>query len=191
VSGDPAPDGRDVAFRREVPQGDDRERLVCQSCGFIHYQNPLVVVGSVTTSGDRVLLCRRAIEPRDGYWTIPAGYLELGESAEDGARREAVEEANARIEIDALLGVYSIPHVNQVQLIYRARLASPDISPGPESREVRLFGWDEIPWSELAFPSVHWSLRHHREVDGIGTFAPFTAPGPERWRPDPIQEGGA
>src|SRR5688572_26705140 len=139
---------------RRVPAGDDKPRLVCPDCEYVAYENPKIVVGSVVSHGDRVLLCRRAIEPRRGFWTLPAGYLELHESPEDGARREALEEACASIEVDGLLAVYSIPRISQVQLIYRASLPGGAFSPGPESLETRLFGWDEIPWGELAFPSV-------------------------------------
>jgi ADP-ribose pyrophosphatase YjhB (NUDIX family) len=151
----------------KIPEGDNRERKVCPECGFIDYENPKVVVGSVVTRGERILLCRRAIEPRKGYWTIPAGYLELHESTEDGARREAQEEAEATIEIDGILAVYAIPRLSQVQLIYHARLVS-EVAPGPESLEVKLFRWDEIPWRDLAFPSVHWSLRQYREARESG-----------------------
>ena len=156
---------------RAVPDGDDRERLVCPDCGFVQYDNPKIVVGAVVTSGDRVLLCRRAIPPRKGFWTLPAGYLELNESALDGARREAWEEARATIAIDALLAVYNIPRISQVQLIWRARLASETFEPGPESLEVKLFGWDELPWDALAFPSVRWALGHAREVGDAAVFA--------------------
>ncbi len=117
---------------RETPVGDNRPRLVCPECTFIQYDNPLVVVGSVVTRDDRILLCRRAIEPRRGYWTIPAGYLELNEAAEEGAIREAAEEACAKIAIDALLAVYNITRISQVQLIHRAVLRSPDIAAGEE-----------------------------------------------------------
>jgi ADP-ribose pyrophosphatase YjhB (NUDIX family) len=151
----------------KIPEGDNRERKVCPDCGFIDYENPKIVVGSVVTRGEQVLLCRRAIEPRKGYWTIPAGYLELHETPEDGARREAQEEAEATIEIDGTLAVYAIPRLSQVQLIYHARLVS-NVAPGPESLEVKLFGWDEIPWRDLAFPSVHWSLRQYREARESG-----------------------
>jgi ADP-ribose pyrophosphatase YjhB (NUDIX family) len=152
------------------PEGDDRERHVCSSCGMIHYRNPRVVVGALCSWGDRILLCRRAIEPRAGFWTIPAGYLELGESAEEGARREAWEEARADIEIEGLIAVYSVPRAEQVQLLYRARLLHPKVEPGPESLDVRLVGWTEIPWNELAFPTVDWVLRRGREL--------HTKPGP-------------
>ena len=131
---------------RMIPEGDDRQRLVCTDCGFINYENPKIVVGSVAAWEDRILLCRRAIEPSKGLWTLPAGYMELNETTAEGAKREAWEEARARIEIDCLLAVYEIPRISQVQLIYRARLRSPDVEPGPESLEVGLFRWDEIPW---------------------------------------------
>lgn len=163
-------------FQRRVPDGDDRERLVCGDCGFIHYENPKVVVGAVVARGDEILLCRRAIEPRKGFWTLPAGYLELGESAAEGARREAWEEARAEIEIDQLLAVYSIRRISQIQLIYRARLLSEAVSAGPESEEVGLFGWSEIPWDEIAFPSVHWALNDHASLRDSVVFAPRSNP---------------
>jgi ADP-ribose pyrophosphatase YjhB (NUDIX family) len=159
-----------------VPEGDDRPRMTCPDCGFIAYENPKVVVGSVVLDGDRILLCRRAIEPRRGYWTLPAGYLELQESTEAGAQREAWEEARARIALDGVLAVYNIPRISQVQVIYRARLVDPAIAPGPESLEVALFRWEEIPWADLAFPSVHWALRHWRESDGAADFAARSNP---------------
>lgn len=161
---------------RETPEGDNRPRLVCPECTYIKYDNPLVVVGAVVTWEDRILLCRRAIEPRHGYWTIPAGYLELNEDAETGAKREAKEEACADIEIDALLGVYNVTRISQVQLIYRATLLSPDIAAGEESLEVGLFDWDDIPWDDIAFPSVNWALHHHREVAGKAAFIARTNP---------------
>ena len=163
-------------FQSEIPEGDDRPRLVCSDCGFIRYENPKVVVGSVATWEDRILLCRRAIDPRKGYWTLPAGYLELNETAAEGALREAWEEARARLELDQLLAVYSIPRISQIQLIYRARLVSAEVSPGPETQETGLFLWDEIPWEDIAFPSVHWALGHHKEVLGETTFAPRANP---------------
>ena len=153
---------------RTVPEGDTRERTVCPDCGFIAYENPKIVVGAVVFSDGRFLLCKRAIEPRRGYWTLPAGYLEVNESTMDGAAREALEEAGARIAIDGLLAVYDIPRISQVQMIYRARLAAPGFEPGPESLEVQLFAWEEIPWDDLAFPSVRWSLQHFREWQRTG-----------------------
>ena len=168
TSGDPAaPQG---PIHRAIPDGDNRERLVCQDCGFIHYQNPKVVVGAIVTFGDKFLLCRRAIEPRRGFWTMPAGYMEMNESASAGAMREAWEEARARIVIDGLLAMYDVPRLGQVQIIYRAHLDTPDFAAGEESLECRLFGWDEIPWPELAFPSVHWGLKHHHEAAASGDY---------------------
>jgi ADP-ribose pyrophosphatase YjhB (NUDIX family) len=161
---------------RAIPEGDDRERLICPDCGFVAYENPKIVAGSVVSVGGKIMLCLRAIEPRKGFWTLPAGYLELHESPEAGARREAWEEARARIAIDALLAVYAIPRISQVQLIYRATLAEPGFSAGPESQEVKLFGWDEIPWSDLAFPSVHWALAEYRARLGQTAFAPGVNP---------------
>jgi len=160
-----------ASFLRRIPQDDNRERLVCAECGYVAYENPKVIVGSVIGLGDRVLMCRRAIQPRTGFWTLPAGYLELGETLEEGAAREAMEEAQAVIAIDGILAVYSIARIGQVQVIFRARFADsgpPVFAPGPESREVRLFSWDNIPWDQIAFPSVHWALRAWREA-GSGT----------------------
>jgi ADP-ribose pyrophosphatase YjhB (NUDIX family) len=167
------------SFERRVLTPDDRPRLVCTDCGFVDYENPKIVVGSVVRTDDRILLCRRAIEPRAGFWTIPAGYLEIGETPEEGAMREAREEACARIEIEALLAVYGIPRLGQVQLIFRSRLAAPGIAAGPESREVALFTWDRIPWDELAFPSVRWALDYFARTRELTVFAPQRGPSGE------------
>ena len=148
-------------FERTIPDGDNRERLVCRDCGHIDYQNPKIVVGAVVVHDGRILLCKRAIEPRRGYWTLPAGFMELGETTEEGAKREAMEEAEADIALEGMLACYSISRIGQVQLIYRARFAdpaNPRFAAGPESEDVRLFDWDDIPWDELAFPTVRWSL---------------------------------
>lgn len=146
-------------FVRRVPEGDNRERLVCPSCGHVAYENPKIVVGSVIVLERRVLLCRRAIPPRRGLWTLPAGYLELGALVEEGARREALEEAEADIALDGILGVFTISRIGQVQVIFRARFAGgPRFAPGTESLEVGLFAWAEIPWTAIAFPSVIWAL---------------------------------
>lgn len=173
-------------FARAIPEGDDRERSVCADCGFVDYENPKVVVGTVATialpEGERILLCRRAIMPRAGFWTLPAGYLELNESPAVGAAREAWEEARAKLEINQLLAVYAIERISQVQLIYRARLVDPAVSAGPESQEVGLFAWDEIPWDHLAFPSVEWALSHWRETSGESAFAPKSNPSGETGR---------
>ena len=161
------PDLPQPAFERQVPGGDSRERDVCTHCGFIDYQNPKVVVGSVVSHDGRVLLCRRAIEPRSGYWTLPAGYLELGETVEAGAMREAQEEAEADIAIEGVLALFSISRIGQVQVIFRASFAAaPHFAAGPESAEVGLFAWDEIPWNDIAFPSVHWALDAWRSSYG-------------------------
>ncbi|MGH7060253.1 MAG: NUDIX domain-containing protein [Stellaceae bacterium] len=155
---------------RSIPEGDNRERMVCAECGFILYDNPKIVVGSVARWGERILLCRRSIEPRLGFWTLPAGYLELNESASAGAEREAWEEARARIEIEGLLAIYDIPRISQVQLIYRARLLDEAVEAGPESLEVGLFRWEEIPWDRLAFPSNRWALLHDHEARATRDF---------------------
>ena len=161
---------------RRIPDGDTLERLVCPDCGYISYENPKVVVGSVALWDGEVLMCRRAIPPRKGYWTLPAGYLELNETTAEGAIREAWEEARATLEIRALLAVYNIPRISQVQLIYLADLADANVSPGPESEAVALYGWDDIPWDEIAFPSVRWALNHWHEMRGRNTFPPCTNP---------------
>jgi ADP-ribose pyrophosphatase YjhB (NUDIX family) len=155
------------SFVRRVPEGDNRERSVCAECGYVAYENPKVIVGSVVVSDDHVLLCRRAIEPRHGYWTLPAGYLELGETLEEGAAREAAEEAEADISLDGILGIFSIARIGQIQVIFRARFThpeSPSFGAGAESLDVRLFAWDKIPWAEIAFPSVHWALQAWHKV---------------------------
>jgi ADP-ribose pyrophosphatase YjhB (NUDIX family) len=150
------------SFVRHIPEGDNRERLVCADCGYVAYENPKVVVGSVVVADGRVLMCRRAIEPRKGFWTLPAGFMELGETLEEGAAREALEEASAAIAIEGILGVFSIARIAQVQVIFRARFRDagpPVFAAGPESLDVRLFASDEIPWNEIAFPSVRWALQ--------------------------------
>lgn len=151
---------------RTVPEGDSRERLVCPDCGHIDYQNPKIVVGAVCAWEDRILLCRRAIEPRLGLWTIPAGYMETGESTAEGALREVWEEAGAKAEIERLIGVYEVPRVSHVYMVYRARLLAPGCAPGEESLEAGLFAWDDIPWDRLAFSSVGWSLERFRSGGG-------------------------
>ncbi|MGH6719349.1 MAG: NUDIX hydrolase [Alphaproteobacteria bacterium] len=171
---EPAPPQGPTTLR--VPEGDNRERLVCASCGFVLYRNPKVVVGAVIEHDARLVLCRRAIDPRKGFWTIPAGYLELAETTAEGARREAREEAGAEIAIEGTLAVYSIPRISQVQVIYAARLAKPGIAPGPETLEARLAPWADIPWDELAFPSVRWALNHWRERVTLGDTAARTNP---------------
>jgi ADP-ribose pyrophosphatase YjhB (NUDIX family) len=167
---------RPPSFALKVPEGDNRPRRVCEGCGFIDYVNPKVVVGVVCEWEGRVLLCRRAIEPRRGHWTMPAGFLEEGESVEAGAQREAWEEARADVELTGLLGVYSIPRISQVHVTFRGRLRSPAVSAGEESLEVRLYGWDDIPWSDLAFPSVEWALHDFAAARGRDVFSASSNP---------------
>jgi ADP-ribose pyrophosphatase YjhB (NUDIX family) len=143
-----------------MPSGDNRVRSVCTVCAAVHYQNPNVVVGCVAYCAEGYLLCRRAIEPRRGFWTIPAGYLELNETTEQGALREAKEESGAQLAIVSLLAVYNLAHLSQVQILYLAEMTSAEIAPGEESLAVQIFAWHDIPWSELAFPSVYWALHH-------------------------------
>ena len=160
--------GAATAYR--IPEGDSLLRAVCGTCGTIHYQNPKMVVGCIATLEDRILLCRRAIQPRHGLWTLPAGFMENDESASEGAAREALEEANARVEIIDLYTVYSIPHISQVYMMFRAKLLDPDVSPGLESLEVKLATESEIPWGELAFAMVRRTLEHFFADRKAGTF---------------------
>jgi ADP-ribose pyrophosphatase YjhB (NUDIX family) len=152
--------GTAVAYR--VPDdGDTKERAVCPACHTIHYENPLNVVGTVPYFGDRVLLCKRNIEPRWGKWTLPAGFMELGETTEQGAARETDEEAGAQFEMEALFSVMSVPRVGQVHLFYRAKLLSDQFNPGVETIEAKLFTEAEIPWEEIAFRTVKETLQHY------------------------------
>ena len=165
------------SFSMQIPPGDDRERRVCNACDFVDYVNPKIVAGSVVVHEDKILLCRRAIEPRRNFWTLPAGFMELNETVEEAAQREAREEACADIAIDALLAVYSIPRISQVQLMFLAHLNAPNIDVGPESLEVGLFAWNDIPWDELAFPSVKWALENYQSIkDKPDGFVPFSNP---------------
>lgn len=164
------------SFIKTIPDGDTHNRSVCEHCGFVNYQNPKIVTGSVVRHDCKILMCRRAIEPRRGYWTIPAGYMEMNETPEDGARREAREEACADLELSTLLAVYTVPRLSQVQLIYRATLKQDYFAVGEESLEVKLFGFDEIPWEEIAFPTVHWALNHDRQVADGSAIGPFINP---------------
>lgn len=144
---------------RRVPEGDNLPRYVCDECSRIHYQNPRIIAGCVAQWEDRVLLCRRAIEPRHGRWTLPAGFMENGETADAAAVRETLEEARARVELEHLYTLFSLPHINQVYLLYRGRLLDLEFAPGPESLEVELFREQDIPWDELAFPTITETLR--------------------------------
>lgn len=166
---------------RKIPDGDNRHRLVCDDCGFINYDNPKIVTGALPVAPDgRILICKRAIEPRLGYWTLPAGFLENEETVQEGAAREAREEAFAEIEIGLMLGMFNIPRISQVQILFLARLLNPDtVRPGPESLEVRLVEWHQIPWNEIAFPSVRWTLEYYDKMRGQEHFPPTTNPGGE------------
>ena len=148
--------GQKVSFR--IPDGDTLPRFVCDACNIIHYQNPKMVVGCVPEWEDKILLCRRAIEPRYGLWTLPAGFLENNETAPAGAARETLEEANARVEVGELYSFISLPHISQVYAMFRARLLDLNYSAGSESLEVKLFTEDDVPWDHLAFRVEH--LRH-------------------------------
>jgi len=138
--------------------GDTHERAICPACATVHYENPLNVVGTLPYLGERVLLCKRNIEPRWGKWTLPAGFMELGETAAQGAARETVEEAGAQFELEGLLSVLSVPRVGQVHLFWQARLLSDRFDPGPETIEAQLFSEHEIPWDEIAFRTVRETL---------------------------------
>ena len=162
--------GKSLSY--STPPGDDRPRYLCNSCGAIHYQNPLMVVGCIPEVEDKILLCRRAIEPCADKWTLPAGYLENGETVSDGAMRETYEEACARVEIIAPYAIYNISHVSQIYLMFRARLLDHDFKPGSESKEVRLFGEEEIPWGEIAFTVITKTLRDYFRDRAQGKF-PF------------------
>jgi ADP-ribose pyrophosphatase YjhB (NUDIX family) len=157
----------------KIPQGDNLQRFVCDDCESVHYQNPKIVAGCIVQWEEKILLCRRAIEPRMGLWTIPAGFMELGETINDAATRETLEEAQAVAQIDELFAIYNIPHVSQVYVIFRAHLETPDFSPGEESLEARLFAEDEIPWDELAFQVVRESLLQYFECRRVNDLRPF------------------
>ena len=156
---------------RRVPPGDNLPRWVCDQCGVIHYQNPLVVVGTIPEHEGRILLCRRAIEPRYGYWTLPAGFMENDETTAQAAERETLEEAGARIELSEPFSLLSVPYVNQVHLFYRARLLDLDFRPGEESLEVALYDEAAVPWKEIAFRTVATTLRHWFADRARGAFA--------------------
>jgi ADP-ribose pyrophosphatase YjhB (NUDIX family) len=165
--------GAAVAYR--LPDdGDTRERAVCPACDTIHYENPLNVVGTVPYLGDKVLLCKRNIEPRWGKWTLPAGFMELGETTAQGAARETDEEAGAQIEMQGLITVLCVPQVNQVHLYYLARLLSDTFDPGHETIEARLFTEEQIPWDEIAFKTVRETLLRYFEDRRKGVFSVHT-----------------
>ena len=150
-----------AAISLRIPLGDSRQRYICDQCDTIHYQNPRVVTGCLVTWNDSVLLCRRAINPRAGLWTLPAGFLENGETTEQGAARETWEEACARVEVKELYTLFSLPHISQIYMFYRAELVDGVYSAGSETTEAELFKEQDVPWSELAFPVVERTLEHY------------------------------
>ena len=177
----------------KVPRDDDRRRHVCSACGKVHYQNPKIVTGCLPVWKDSVLLCRRAIEPRSGFWTVPAGFMELGETVQQGAVRETWEEARARVELLAPYSMFNLPHVNQLYVIFRARLLDLEFEAGPESEAVRLFTEQEIPWGDLAFGTVRQTLLFYFNDRALGRFplrSGTIVPGESgfRYEPGPDEE---
>jgi ADP-ribose pyrophosphatase YjhB (NUDIX family) len=160
--------GKAVALK--IPPGDNRMRFCCDFCGAIHYQNPRLVVGTLPAWDDLVLLCRRAIEPRHGFWTLPAGFLENDETTAEGAARETIEEAGARIELGPMFTMFDVVHVQQVHVFYRARLLDLEFKPGIESLEVRMFSEADIPWRDIAFRTVSQTLEHYFSDRSRGVF---------------------
>jgi ADP-ribose pyrophosphatase YjhB (NUDIX family) len=160
--------GEAVSVR--VPKGDNLPRHVCDACGIVHYQNPKVVVGCIPEWEDRILLCRRAIEPRYGLWTLPAGFMENGETVQQGAARETLEEACARVSVGDLYALFNLPHINQIYMLFRARLMDLDFGPGDESLEVMLMREAQIPWHEIAFPVITESLKLYWKDRAAGRF---------------------
>lgn len=157
----------------QVPEDDNRERRVCQDCGHIQYLNPKIVAGALLSWEGRILLARRAIHPRKGLWTLPAGYMELGESVAEAAARECWEEARARPESMALYGVFSLPHISQVYLMYQGTLAGGEFGVGEESSAAELFAESELPWEQLAFPIVEQTLKSYLDDRELGAFPVF------------------
>ena len=160
-----------AAAEYRIPADDNRERATCTACGDIAYENPINVVGTVPVWGEQVLLCRRNIEPRYGLWTLPAGFLEMGETTADGARRETDEEAGARIELQPLFTLYNVVRAGQVHFFYRARLLDTDFAPGPETIEAQLFREHEIPWDQIAFRTVRETLLRYFEDSKAGRYS--------------------
>ena len=173
----------------KIPAGESLLRYVCEACQTIHYQNPKIVAGCIPEWDDHILLCRRAIEPQVGFWTFPAGFMENDETTEDAAVRETWEEAQAELEITALYAVYTLTHVNQVYLVFRGRLTSPQFGIGIESQEVQLVHPDKIPWDQLAFPVIQETLQRYVDDLRSGHFGVHVGKidrmhrTPEGWRP--------
>lgn len=152
----------------QIPDGDDRERHCCNSCGSIHYFNPRIIVACLPIWKNRIMLCKRGIEPRLGYWTLPGGFMELGETTEQGAARETWEETRAEVDIQHLHGIYNMPQINQVYFVYKANMKSPDFELTPESTEIKLVAPEDIPWDLLAFKVMHKALKQYVNNDPTG-----------------------
>jgi len=159
-----------ASVEHRVPPGDSLPRFICATCGIIHYENPKMVVGCIPEWENSILLCRRAIEPRHGLWTVPAGFMENGETTAVGAMRETLEEANAKVEILGLYALFNIPHINQVYMLFRARLLDLDFSAGAETLETKLFDEEQIPWDQIAFVTVRRTLKHYFNDRRAGEF---------------------
>lgn len=178
------------AAEMRIPEGDDRERSICTSCGHIHYDNPRIIVGCLPAFEDKVLLCKRAIEPRYGYWTLPAGFMENGETTAEGAARETWEEARARVSNQDLYRVFDVPYIHQVYMFYRCTLDNGAYGVGPESLETSLFREDEVPWEEIAFPVVKQTLKSYF-ADRHRDSYPLLVDEIRFRRPAPLDEGSA
>jgi len=165
---------------KKIPTGDNRLRFVCDSCQTIHYHNPKIVAGCIPEWDGKILLCRRAIEPKSGLWTFPAGFMEIGESTEQAAVRETFEEAEAQVERISLFAVLSLPHIGQAYLVFRGPMHSPNFGAGEESLEVQLFSLSAIPWDEIAFPVVKDALRRYVDDVTRGEFQVHVASLPDR-----------
>lgn len=153
-----------------IPEGDNRHRDVCGECETIHYQNPRIIAGCIPVWEDKILLCKRAINPRKGYWTLPAGFMELDETSEEGAIRETYEEAGAKVKPEALYTLFNLPHIGQVYMMYRAQMQSDQFESGVESLETRFFSEDEIPWDDLAFETMFLTLKYYFQDKADGVF---------------------
>jgi ADP-ribose pyrophosphatase YjhB (NUDIX family) len=145
----------------KIPQGDERKRFICEDCNRIYYSNPLVIVGCIVENHNKIMLCRRGIEPRKGFWNLPAGFLENGETVEQGALRETWEESSCEVEIEGLHCVYNVPHANQVYFIFKSKLKVQLHYEGEETTEIQFFEKDQIPWAEIAFNSNIFALKHY------------------------------
>lgn len=165
-----------AAVALKIPDGDNRPRYCCASCGTIHYQNPRLVLGTIPVFGEQILLCRRAIEPRHGYWTLPAGFMENGETLEEGASRETTEEAGIDFQLGNVFSMLSVQHVDQVHVFFLATMTSARIGGGPETLEARLFDEDEIPWDNMAFHTVTKTLRWFFDDRRSGSYGVHSAP---------------